>query len=480
MPPWGWWPLAFVGLALLDRLLADQGRKRRFSRGWLTGAAWFFPSTIWVIDFTLPGYFAAGIVLAGFVAIGCAIVPSGRGRRIGLIGALTLAEFARWSVPFGGIPLSTLPMSQVGGPLLRLARLGGGPLLCLATAALALALSAAFTRGGKKRASVLVGVVALAWIAAAALPRSERLGALRVAVVQGGGPQHTRAVSTDPRLPYQRHLAASTTIKEPVDIVLWPEDVVSIDGPFATSQQGRRLSQLAQDLDAVVIPGIVQGLDDSYFANYSTAIDPDGAIADRYDKVQLVPFGEFVPLRSLMNSLSGGAVDKFIPREALAGSAPAVLQTARARLAIVISWEVFFERRTREGLRKGGEVLINPTNGSSYWLSVVQSQQVASSQLRAVEGDRWALQAAPTGFSAIVDPNGKVVQRTAISEQRVLYGDIERRHGLTPAVRFGPWPWLAAALGCLVFGHVLERRRPRDLVAAEPVILQARSSSVPS
>ncbi|MEZ5237174.1 MAG: nitrilase-related carbon-nitrogen hydrolase [Acidimicrobiales bacterium] len=85
----------------------------------------------------------------------------------------------------------------------------------------------------------------------------------------------------------------------------------------------------------------------------------------------------------------------------------------------------------------GGEMVLNPTNGASYSLTLVQSQQVANSRLRAIESGRWVLQAAPTGFSAVVDPSGEVLQRTAVSEQRVLYATIDRRSGSTIAQRTG-------------------------------------------
>ena len=85
----------------------------------------------------------------------------------------------------------------------------------------------------------------------------------------------------------------------------------------------------------------------------------------------------------------------------------------------------------------GGQLVLNPTNGASYWLTLVQSQQVANSRLRAIESGRWVLQAAPTGFSAVVNPSGGVVQRTAVSEQRVLQATIERRDGNTIAQTTG-------------------------------------------
>ncbi len=107
------------------------------------------------------------------------------------------------------------------------------------------------------------------------------------------------------------------------------------------------------------------------------------------------------------------------------------------KAAAVISWEIFFPRRVREGVAAGGQLVLNPTNGASYWLTLVQSQQVANSRLRAIESGRWVLQAAPTGFSAVVNPSGGVVQRTAVSEQRVLQATIERRDGNTIAQTTG-------------------------------------------
>ncbi len=100
------------------------------------------------------------------------------------------------------------------------------------------------------------------------------------------------------------------------------------------------------------------------------------------------------------------------------------------RLGVVISWEVFFAGRAREGVKLGAEAIVNPTNGASYTGTIVQTQQVASSRLRAIETGRWVVQAAPTGFTAVVDSDGNVLQRTAVSERNVLYDTVELREGL--------------------------------------------------
>jgi apolipoprotein N-acyltransferase len=101
---------------------------------------------------------------------------------------------------------------------------------------------------------------------------------------------------------------------------------------------------------------------------------------------------------------------------------------------------------------------MNPTNGSSYWLTQIQSQQVASSRLRALETGRWVTQVAPTGFSAIVTPDGEVVERSAVSEQRVIQSTVELREGQTWATQVGHWPMLLLAVAAYPLAWWVERR----------------------
>ncbi|MDQ3293644.1 MAG: hypothetical protein M3527_04250, partial [Actinomycetota bacterium] len=117
--------------------------------------------------------------------------------------------------------------------------------------------------------------------------------------------------------------------------------------------------------------------------------------------------------------------------------------------------------RARHGVSNDAAVLLNPTNGASFSGTIVQTQQVASSRLRAIETGRWVLQAAPTGFSAIVAPDGTVVQRSGVSERRILTGEVELRRGRTWYVAAGDWPTLAFAAVSLGAGwwYELARRR---------------------
>jgi apolipoprotein N-acyltransferase len=468
LPPWGWWPLAFAGVAALDRLIADRPRVSRWRRGTLVGLGLYIPSLAWMTEMTLPGYVIATVAYAALLGVAMMLVPAAApGRWLALPGAIALTELLRWSWPFGGVPLSSLAVGQVGGPLAPVLRLGGALLLVEITVIVGVALAALLRRrwlaAGVAAAAVLVvvGLVAVA-------PRGEQAGTLRVALVQGGGPQGTRAWNTDERKVFERHLEASEDIDTPVDLVVWPEDVVDIDALDAAAER-EELAELARELDTTLVAGVVEDAGDDAFLNASVAFGPDGEIIDRYDKVHRVPFGEYVPLRSLLEPFGGTSLTS---RDAIIGEQPALLETPAGPLSVAISWEIFFGDRVREGVEQAGEVVLNPTNGSSFTGTLVQTQQVASSRMRAIESDRWLLQVAPTGFSAVIGPDGTVHQRSSVSEQVVLQDTVGRRTGTTPYVRWGLAPALAVAIAGLAAGWLVARRGRRADPApqAEPTL----------
>ena len=461
LPPWGWWPLGFVGLALWVELLDETGRRRRMFRSALVAVAWLTPATLWMVDLTPPGWPVAVLIHAAmFSGVGALTGPGDR-RRFTFPASFVLVELVRWNWPFGGVPIATLAMAQVASPLAPATRLFGSLFLTFVVA-LAGVLLAEATRRDWRAMAVIAGAVIGAVVAGHVAPGGTTVEFIDVALVQGGGPQNTRAEVCANRGVFERHMAASALVETPVDLVVWPEDVVhpSPDGvptppacaePLLTETEvDTRLAELARELDTIVIPGYFQRSEDGTAnVNYSVAITPDGEFIDRYDKVQLVPFGEFVPLRSLVESFSS----ELPARDVRSGAEPAILETDLGVFGVSISWEIFFDHRARDAIGNGGAVLLNPTNGSSYWLTILQSQQIASSRLRAIETDRWVLQVAPTGFSAIVTADGGVIDRTGISEQRVLHATVPLREGLTLAVRWGVWPALAIALVALALGH---------------------------
>lgn len=462
IPPAGFWPLGIVGVALWDRLLANASWKQRARRSWLVAAAWLSPLLLWMWDLTAPGYVIAFGFLACYFAVACALVPPNAGRWIALPAAIVLAELARWSFPFEGVPLASLAMSLADTVLAQPARVGGALLVSGIVVVGGVALSAALERRWIAAGTAVTVIVLLAGLSLLA-PQGESVDELDVALIQGGGEQRTRAAETDSREVFERHLHASENVDTPVDLVLWPENVVSVEGPLAENEEHREIGDLARDLDAPVVVGVTEGIDDERFRNASIVYLPDGSQGDRYDKVLRVPFGEYVPFRSLVE---GFAADAGLPRrDAEPGDEPATLETPAGTMGVSVSWEVFFPSRGRDSARNDGRVLLNPTNGSSYWLTQVQTQQVASSQLRAIESGRWVLQAAPTGFSAVITFDGEVLERSDVSEQRLLHHTVEARTGDTLYTRFGDLPVTLAAIGAVVAGWLIARRSGAGPVA---------------
>ena len=146
VPPWGFWPLAFVGIALLDHVLVGAHGIVRLGRAWFVWAALFFPSLWWMKDLTAPGYVIACVVYAGFLATGTVLIPKGPGRFLALPGGVVLAEWLRWHWPFGGVPLSNLAIGQVAGVLAPALRLGGALVVVGLTVMVGCAVAAAWKR----------------------------------------------------------------------------------------------------------------------------------------------------------------------------------------------------------------------------------------------------------------------------------------------------------------------------------------------
>jgi apolipoprotein N-acyltransferase len=464
LPPWGWWPLAFVGIAVLDRLLAGQPRRGRFVRGWLFGMGWLPAGMAWMWFLTPAGWIVAALVYSAYIGTACAIAPAGPWRRLGVPAAITVAEAIRWCFPFGGVPLASLAISQAAGPFAPVVRMGGALLLTWLTLVAGMALSA-FTQRAWRPAIAGFGVVLVVLaVAVNAAPDGHAVGSVRITFVQGGGPQGTRAVDSDARQVFERHLDATRSlVPGRMDLVVWPENVVDVPA-FSTSPERAEIAAQAARLGVPILVGITEDAGPAHFRNAQVVVNPDGSLGDRYDKVRIVPFGEFLPLRSLIDLVPGQPTD-LVGRDAIAGDGPAVLDTPRGPVAVAISWEIFFGGRARDGVEHGGLVVLNPTNGSSYRGTILQTQQVASSRLRALETGRWVVQVAPTGFSAFITADGTVLERTRISEMAIGTRTVEQRDGRTWYVQIGDKPIVALAITVLAVAMLLGRRRS---VAAGP------------
>ena len=428
LPPWGWWPLSFIGLAWYASMARSRKDKTPFSTAAVFGIGWFLPGMAWMWFLTPPGFIIAVLLFATLHGIAAKLASSfsNENQHTGaLIVFHALAETLRLSWPFGGVPLASLGIAHADSPFAPLVTWGGVIGLCVVV------MWIGFSQH-KFRAIVislvLVGV-AQVWDGTTTTNRS-----LQIAVIQGGGPQGTRAINTNPRDVFVKHLELTRTLTpSPTrDAVVWPENVINVSasGLFVDSVEYRELFAEAQRLNVPFVVGVTEDAGEDAFTNAQIVIDPAHGITSRYDKVRRVPFGEYMPMRSLLAAV--GAPTHLVPRDARAGDARGWLDIGNERAAVAISWEIFFGGRVNEGIVDGATFIINPTNGSSYTWTILQTQQIASSRLRAQEQGRWVVQAAPTGFSAFIDPAGHVHDRTAISDTQLIERTIPLREGRTP------------------------------------------------
>ena len=383
--------------------------------------------------------------------------------------ALRHAAIADVTRPFGGVPLATLAISQAASPIAPIVRVGGPLLLTYVVLQIGFLLANLRETAASKRAAhavLLTVVVAVLPIAGSIAPHGRNIGrTLNIAAVQGGGPQGTLAINTNSRDVVIRHLDATKTIAggttstdDQLDLVIWPENVIDVSS-FSSSVERTEVAAEAARLNAPFLVGITEDLDNKFFTNAQVVVNTDGSLGGRYDKVRRVPFGEFVPMRGLLEAV-GAPVDR-IPRDAMAGNDTAILRTADTTIAVVISWEVFFAGRANEGVERGATLLVNPTNGSSYTGTILQTQQIASSRLRALETGRWLVQVSPTGFSAFVSPSGQVFDRTGVSEQHVITREVQLRSGRTIYSRLGDMPFILIMSVSLIALLIVGRRKTR-------------------
>jgi apolipoprotein N-acyltransferase len=176
--------------------------------------------------------------------------------------------------------------------------------------------------------------------------------------------------------------------------VVWPENVVTVKQPVATTRLADQLAGVARDSGATVVAGVVER-EGRPVPQRAVAWAPDGDLVARYEKNQRVPFGEYVPMRGLISSVADVSA---IPRDAIAGSEAGLLRTPAGDLGVVISYEVFFPRRSRDAMAAGAEVLLVPTNASSFTTSQMPTLELGDRRLRGHrDRSRPCCRAAPDG-----------------------------------------------------------------------------------
>jgi len=407
---------------------------------------------------------ALGLHIAVLAALAQRLEPSA-----GILGfavlpaAWVVAEHLRGFLVFGGLPWAFLGHSaHANGPLRELAAHGGvfGLSFVMATFAVLVA------RGRIPQAATVLALAHLIGFASGFSklgenPDPSRLA--RVAIVQANIPQDQK---TDRRVAnFAKHVEWSRLAgaSADFDLVIWPEAAVLL----SLEEGGARaeVQALAAELGASLLVGGIafeegagSASNDYRIFNSLYAVDPAGQFVDRYDKSQLVPFGEYVPLRWLLDPILDAvatSVGTISP-----GPGPRILAElpgfrADAGLAPLICYEVIYPSLVRRAVRSGARVLVNVTNDAWYGRTSAPHQFLAIAAMRSAEHGIPMLRAANTGVSAIIDPSGRVIRHTRLFEEHALVAEVPiPRSGVTLYTRFGDWVvWLCyGLLGVLTIG----------------------------
>ncbi len=470
-------PVAFVALVPLLLAVEAATPRRAGALGYLAGFTFFGLHLAWIAEFlswTGPvawlAWGALCAVEACFVAAFFALVPATR--RLGDWRVLLLPacwatlELLRAHVPIGGFPWGLLGVSQHGGgPLLPLARVVGvyglGAVLVAVNLALARTLQALSRGLAAHRLPHSAGVArsrrwiapAVSWpLLATALACSGLLApapppvsgaAVNIAVIQGNVPGAAHSTQADRGATTEAVFANHVRDTEALaaapgprpQLVVWGEGAVD-DDPFADADRLTRLSQAAQAADAPLLVGATDNVGSDHLATDALLFSPDGRLLDRYRKRRLVPFGEYVPWGGVLGTLIPATRDG-VPTDKVPGPSLLPMTVAGVRFGTVICWESAYAEDARALARNGAAFLVVVTNNASFGVSAGPPQHLAAGQLRAVEEGRTLVQAAISGPSAVIGPDGAIQQRTGLYTEATIRAQVQPRSGLTPYARFG-------------------------------------------
>ncbi|MFA7387144.1 MAG: apolipoprotein N-acyltransferase [Thiohalobacteraceae bacterium] len=468
--PFGYFPLAILALVLLFLLLPGLTPGTAWRVGMLFGLGMFGVGVNWIYisihyfgHSPLPAAIGVMLLLVLFLSLFPAAL-AWLCARLGIRGRVSRHESAIWllflpagwtllewlrSWLFTGFPWLNIGYTQIDAPLAGYAPLlgvyGVGWLVVLSAGLIAWGLR------GAARARWLAPVLLVAlWSGGEALQRvqwAQPSGPpLRVSLVQGNIPQDDKWEPDQQRATLEKYLGLTRAEWYPQDrpksdLVIWPETAVPAFYHQVEEDFLAPLSAEARRVGSDLLTGIPV-LDRDKWEYYNAVIGL-GAEEGAYYKHHLVPFGEYLPLRSLFGSLlqvmplpvadfSSGGLDQ------------PLLEAAGYPVGVSICYEIVFGEEMITQLPQAA-FLVNVSNDAWFGESLAPHQHLEMARMRALETGRFLLRATNTGISAIIGPDGKLRERGPQFETLVVRGEIEPRSGATPYVRWGNWPVVIAA-----------------------------------
>ncbi|MFN2613425.1 MAG: apolipoprotein N-acyltransferase [Actinomycetota bacterium] len=446
----------WIGFAALTPLVLVLRSARRARYGALAG---------FVAGFTFFGILLAWISRFGFVAWGVLVTAealawavfgalAARTSRFGpvmrLVGWPFLwagIEMARARYPFGGFAWGGLGDTQIdGGGVIHLARWGGVFCVSAAVFAVNVLIAEVVAGGALSRRAVLVAIAAALVFAPVAIPlglAGTRSGTVDLAAVQPDVPRerftsigHNGRIGPEDTIIVDSAASETATISasDPPQLVVWPENTLDRD-PRTHPEVATPTRDAVRRLRVPFIVGAILDEGETRFRNSNLLLDPSGTIVGRYDKIHLVPFGEYVPWRWARRVVP--ALDRELPYDGVPGSRPVVFDVAGARVGTVICFESTYPGLVRTLVRRGAQLVVVTTNDASFGNSPAAEQHLQMSRMRAIESGRAVVHDAISGISAIVMPDGRVVESAARWERAVLRAELPLTDGQTPYTRFG-------------------------------------------
>jgi apolipoprotein N-acyltransferase len=464
-------------VALVRPSASPRTTRRAFLLGLITGVVYFSGTLYWLVETMttfggLPSPIAvvAAALLVAYLSLfpaAFAVATSRLRTSLGLQAAVLCAapvwvatELGRQYV-WDGFPWALLGYSQVSVlPIAQLASVTGvyglSGLLALTAAAAAFVIAGDRPRRWLFAGAVVVLVAVCAVWGRARIAEGSLVRAgepIRAAVIQGNILQDEK---WDPQLRDRiigRYLAMSRqAAAEGATFILWPESSMPVNFDDDPARSGL-VRRLARETGATLLIGSDQitrerpdaPFDDPGNRLYNAAflVRPDGTTAAVYRKMHLVPFGEYVPLQRLLFFVQPivQSVSNFTP-----GETPVLLPVGSHRVSTAICYEVVFGSLIRRFVTDGSELLTTITNDAWYGRSSAAYQHWDQASVRAIENGRYLARAANTGVSGFVDPYGRVLQKSALFEQKVLVDEVRFLQMHTIYSRIGDLvAWLSLA-----------------------------------
>ncbi|WP_030147096.1 apolipoprotein N-acyltransferase [Streptomyces sp. NRRL S-455] len=489
-PPRTLWWLAVPAFALFGWVLRGRGWKAGLGLGYLFGLGFLLPLLVWTGVEVGPGPWLALVAIeAIFVALvgaGVAVVSKLPGWPVWAAALWIAGEAARARVPFDGFPWGKIAFGQADGVFLPLAAVGGTPVLGFAVVLCGFGLHESLRLGLERRATGAVRPVATAvallslgvpvlgaFAARTLVSDTAEDGSVTVAAVQGNVPRAGLDFNSQRRAVLDYHARETERLAAEVksgkvarpDFVLWPENSSDID-PFANPDARDVIDRAAKAIGVPIsVGGVVER--DGKLYNEQILWDPAKGPVDTYDKRQIQPFGEYLPLRSLIGAINENWTE-MARQDFSRGTQPGVFTMDGAKVGLVTCYEAAFDWTVRSEVTDGAQMISVPSNNATFDRSEMTYQQLAMSRVRAVEHSRTVAVPVTSGVSAIIMPDGKITQRTGMFVADSLVQKVPLRSSQTPATQLGVLPEIvlvlvaAGGLGWAV-GAGLRGRRAGDV-----------------